>query len=237
MECLFAPELTKTSHEITLVGDEFTHARALRLREGERVMLSNGAGLCAEVRVQTMMPKQGVFAVVRLLSEHHELQTSIHLALGILDNRERMEWAIEKCTELGVQAFTPLITRHSQRNRINVERLEAKALAAMKQCQRARLPVLHPATSLETLLSHHLPETTLLLADAEGSRPHPLPSRDEMTKVLILVGPEGGFSQQELVLIASHSPFRWNLASSRLRAETAAIAAVSAVVLQSSNGS
>jgi 16S rRNA (uracil1498-N3)-methyltransferase len=222
MECLYAPELSATQHNIALSGDEFTHLRALRLREGSRVLLSNGVGLSAVAVVQALHAKHAILQVTEAFPERSEQPVVLHLALGILDNRERLEFAVEKGTELGMNDFTPLLTTYSQRDRTNTERLQSKALAAMKQSQRSRLPRIHAPKPLQTLFASCQPETVFILADAEGAEPEPFVS----ASVCVLVGAEGGFSEEERALIAAQQPLRWRLAPTRLRAETAAVVAL-----------
>jgi len=230
MECLYAPELSATQHEITLSGNEFTHLRALRLREGSRVLLSNGVGLSATAIVQALQSNNAVLRVVDVFPEHAERPCSLHLALGILDNRERLEFAVEKGTELGMNDFTPLLTTYSQRDRTNTERLQSKVLAAMKQSQRSRLPRIHSPKPLQTLFASCQPETVFILADADGAAPEPFVS----ASVCVLVGAEGGFSEEERALIATHNPLRWRLAPTRLRAETAAVLALAVAAMMNS---
>jgi 16S rRNA U1498 N3-methylase RsmE len=92
MECLFASDMTMDAVTVLLLGDEAQHARALRLRVGERLLLSNGHGLCAESEIQEISNGEVVCRVLRILTEHNEYQYRIIVALGILDNRERMEF-------------------------------------------------------------------------------------------------------------------------------------------------
>jgi 16S rRNA (uracil1498-N3)-methyltransferase len=241
MECLYAPHLRPDISSCPLADDEYTHARALRLREGSSVLLSNGAGLCAEALVRSVGKSTLECMVQKFLPHHNELHTALHLALGVLDNRERMEIALEKATELGIVAFTPLLADHSQRERVNLERLQAKALAAMKQSQRSYLPRIAAPVTVDALLQnvHKASDTRVILADAEGQAPARLQaegnqakgSQAESNDVWLVIGPEGGFSERELYLLNTRADARWRLGASRLRAETAAILAVGTAAL------
>jgi 16S rRNA (uracil1498-N3)-methyltransferase len=237
MECLYAPDLTPESRLVTLSGDELAHLRALRLREGERVLLSNGAGLCAECvvelvekRVADRVADRTVECVVlRQLPLHNEPHAPLHLGLGVLDSRERMEFAIEKCTELGLRSFAPILADRSQHHRVNTERLQAKALAAMKQSQRSHLPHVCSPQSLQTVLEG-VGDAMVVLADVDGAEPQKLPESVKTHGVWVFVGPEGGFSERELLWMKEREEsgllLRWNLGRSRLRAETAAVLAL-----------
>lgn len=230
MECLYSPDIEPTTNSTAavLTGDEANHARALRLRSGEHLMLSNGRGYCAEAIVEEMTKHEVVCRLVSIKPNHGELPYRVIVALGILDHRERMEFALEKAVELGASDFVPLITRHSERDRTKPERLHAKALAAMKQSQRARLTTLHEPMSLAALLSMLPRETRIILADTEGQKPL-LYSAES---VCLCVGPEGGFSDEERSLLCDDArTVLWTLAPTRLRAETALLSGLSALTL------
>jgi 16S rRNA (uracil1498-N3)-methyltransferase len=233
MECLYAPHLLETAQTLTLGEEARSHARALRLREGERVLLSNGVGLCAVASIHTIRSSEIICALHDILPEYGELSYRLILALGILDNRERMEFAIEKAVELGVREIIPLLTEHSERyaaNRIKPERMTAKALAAMQQSHRARLPHIHTPTSIEALQTLLPSDAQIVLADVDGIVPQPITARNAC--ICLCVGAEGGFSKSEVQTLKLDSrTTAWKLAPRRLRAETAAIMGLSAVML------
>jgi 16S rRNA (uracil1498-N3)-methyltransferase len=153
-----------------------------------------------------------------------ESRNSISMAIGILDSRDRFEFALEKSVELGACEFIPMICDRSQWLRLNPERMRAKAISALCQCKRSLLPELPPATKLADILSDNKYKS-IILADEDGSAPST--SAIEFP-ALIIIGPEGGLSDAEINLIKSDSrTVAWNLGSRRLRAETAAIATLS----------
>lgn len=228
MECLYAPDIEPHSTSIVLIGDEAQHARALRLRTGENIMLSSGRGYCADAVVEEISKQEVTCRLVRILPEHGELPYRVIIALGILDNRERMEFALEKAIELGASDFVLLLTKHSERDRTKPERLAAKALAAMKQSHRARLTRLHEPMTPQALLTMLPAETRIVLADTEGQKPSPYCAES----VCLCVGPEGGFSEEEQMLLRNDArTVLWTLAPTRLRAETAALSGLSALTL------
>jgi 16S rRNA (uracil1498-N3)-methyltransferase len=241
MESLYTPHLTEGASNVALEGDALKHAQVLRLREGERVLLSNGEGLCARTEIQEVRKHEILCAIQEFLPQHGELvwngqPVSFTLALGILDNRERMEFAIEKAVEMGVTEIFPLITDHSERyaaNRIKPERLTAKAIAAMEQSHRSVLPSIHASCTIQELQTVLSADTAIILADPDGTSPTPLQSKGlGQISVCICVGAEGGFSERELSLLRTDSrTIAWNLAPRRLRAETAALMCLSVATL------
>ncbi|TAE25480.1 MAG: 16S rRNA (uracil(1498)-N(3))-methyltransferase [Candidatus Kapaibacterium sp.] len=231
MECLYHEHLLESSSLLALEGETLKHAHVLRLREGEAVLLSNGRGLCAKTSVQKVGKNEILCVVQNFLPQHGELSFPFVLALGILDNRDRMEFAIEKAVELGVTEIFPLLTDNGERfaaNRIKSERLAAKALAAMEQSQRACLPTIHAPCRVEEFIQQHPQESTIILADIHGSKTQQLPLTQP---VCVAVGAEGGFSERELLLLKNDPRCTaWNLAPRRLRAETAALTCLAAVL-------
>ena len=233
MECLYTPHLLESTQTLALGDDARSHARALRLREGERVLLSNGAGLCATASIRTVRSNEVLCAIHDILPEYGELPYRLILALGILDNRERMEFAIEKAVELGVSEIVLLQTQHSERyaaNRTKTERITAKALAAMQQSHRARLPRIHAPMSVQELQTLLPSDSAIILADVDGQQPHTLTMRN--TSICLCVGAEGGFSESEIQTLKHDSrTVAWKLAPRRLRAETASVMGLSAITL------
>lgn len=221
MDNLYSPTITASDEIVTADADMRRHIAALRLREGERVRLLNGKGLvviCSVVR-----DAAGIMLRAHE-RQQHKRPADLCLALGVLDNRDRFEFAIEKATELGVTRIIPLLCDHSQFVRSNHERLCSKAIAAITQSGNPWLPVIDHPTKVDDLDF----TGTVVLGDALGEPPSPIPSQARM----ILVGPEGGFSQRELDHIQKTlHPIRWRIGHNRLRAETAAIALIGNAVL------
>jgi 16S rRNA (uracil1498-N3)-methyltransferase len=156
----------------------------------------------------------------------HEFPAPFAVAMGILNSRERMEFALEKLTELGITDFYPLITDYAQTKEIDEKRLRQKMIAAMKQCRRSILPELHKPISISELHTLSSAFQSIFLADPKGGPIQPYP----MHSTLILAGPEGGFSNNELEFIKSWPGIKLlRIGQRRLRAETAIIAAASVI--------
>ncbi|MBL7999625.1 MAG: 16S rRNA (uracil(1498)-N(3))-methyltransferase [Candidatus Kapabacteria bacterium] len=229
MECLYAEKLSNTTTQWTVEGDEFRHARALRLRIGNSVILSNGTGLCATAVVQSSSLQSYMLEITALHPNHNELPYSVHCAIGTLDDKERMEWLIEKAVELGVSNISFLATRYSSQTILKESRLLAKSIAAMKQCKRAILPAIRTGVKLDELLEQSVKNNMqCILASDHGASPALLPKN-----TVVFIGPEGGFDETEMQKIQSvHHISEWRLGASRLRAETAALAALSYIASQ-----
>jgi 16S rRNA (uracil1498-N3)-methyltransferase len=154
----------------------------------------------------------------------------LHLAIAPTKQLDRFEWFLEKATEIGISEITPLLCRRSERKEIKTERLEKILISAMKQSLRAYKPILNPLVSLQKFLE----------LDLKGSKgiAHCMPSRrigisglQPADSHIMLVGPEGDFSSEEvqLAIKAGYSPF--HLGESRLRTETAGVYITAALSL------
>jgi 16S rRNA (uracil1498-N3)-methyltransferase len=223
MDWLRIDHTPKAGLPLTLTGDTLRHALALRLREGEAVGLLDGRGGRAEGRVVTATRTTCVVSV--RLVEDVAPPVDLTIAIGVLDNRDRMEFAIEKCTELGVRRIVLLDCQRSQRHTIRMERLLQKAEAAMIQSGRAWMPELIGPISVHTCLDT-FPDATVIVGDQYGSTPSSC-----SVPALILVGPEGGFASEEQAHIATRNPVMWRIGDNRLRSETAAIVLIAAAVM------
>jgi len=138
--------------------------------------------------------------------------------------KARLDWIIEKATELGVARLQPVITERTIVERVKRERLEAQIIEACEQCGRTALPALADPVKLPQLLKDWPADRALLFADEAGGTP--LPAMDAPTPAAILTGPEGGFTDRErALLLAAPAVRRIALGPRILRAETAAIAA------------
>lgn len=197
------------------------HVAALRLRDGEHVRVLNGKGLVGQCSVA----RRGSDVHLHVLSRDvHPKPSPLTLVMANLDNRDRFEFALEKATELGVTCFIPLLADHCQHQRVNMDRLRAKAVAAVTQCGVAWLPEIAQPTSIEGVEWG----SVVIVGDDRGARPT---SDVGAQHVTVIVGPEGDFSDREKeILNALPQTQRWAIGSTRLRAETAAIALVSAVI-------
>ena len=216
----------------TLDPEESRHAvRVMRLREGDTIHVTDGRGHLYQCKIVTADEKACVVEVISPLTSHLSPFT-FHLAVAPTKNPSRMEWLVEKAVEIGVGEITLLDCDHSERSFLKTDRLERLAVSAMKQSLHTVLPDIHPAVTLRNLLStDHWPLTTQkFIAHCEADQPRvPLasalqPGRD----AVVLIGPEGDFSREEIDLALACGFRPVSLGPARLRTETAALYAVTA---------
>lgn len=148
----------------------------------------------------------------------------LHIAIAPTKNIARFEWFLEKATEIGIDEITPILTFHSERKRIRIDRLEKVVLAAMKQSLKASLPKINDLIKYKDWVkSERIGQNCIAYVEEEN-----LLLKDTIKKaqdVTILIGPEGGFSKEEVDLAKNNNFVSVSLGSSRLRTETAGIVA------------
>jgi 16S rRNA (uracil1498-N3)-methyltransferase len=197
----------------------------LRKKINDTIQLVDGRGTFYQALITETNPRQTGFQIIDQKPEppngHH-----LHLAVAPTKRLERMEWLVEKVVELGVDRISFVECDNSERHKLRIDRLKRKAISAMKQSLRATLPMIDDLVPLSDFFSLADPESTKLVAHL-GENAIPLTDAAVLkTAHCILVGPEGDFSHPELQQ-ASESGFQMvTLGNSRLRTETAALAAV-----------
>jgi len=227
------PAALQTGATLALPPGAARHVQVLRLQPGETITLFNGEGGEYEATIERMGRSEVVVQVGTHAASEREAPRAVHLALGMPAN-ERMDWLVEKATELGVASIQPLATAHGVL-RLAGERADKKrahweaiAVAACEQCGRNRVPVVHAVLGLGKWLEALAPEAgalRLVLSLAPETQPLEAPGPSPAA-VWVLSGPEGGLSRDEdaQARAAGFAPI--TLGPRILRAETAALAAL-----------
>lgn len=229
MECFYFSALTNDTTSFILPADEAKHLKALRIKENEKFYVTNGHGLKAICLIKNFNKNGNLINIIDFVNPTSKKKNKIDLALSILDNRERLEFAVEKAGELGISSFIPFVSAYSQTKSVNLLRLRSKAIAAMKQSLSENIMNVESSINFNDLLELAANYSQIILCDENGSKPSISKDSDS---ILILVGPEGGFSGEELAAIKKlNNCHSWSLGSSRLRAETAAICAAGIAVI------
>ena len=219
------PVVLFTGQVLALPAAVARHVQVLRLQPGDSLTLFNGEGGQYEANVTRMGRSEVEVEVGPHLARECEAARAIHLLVGITAN-ERMDWLVEKATELGVASITPIEAERSvlklKGERADKKRAhwQAVAVAAAEQCGRNRVPPIHPATGLKAWLEQAAPGERWVLSLSEGTQPLSA-LRPGPGAVTVLSGPEGGLSPAEeaVALAAGFAPV--SLGSRVLRAETA----------------
>ena len=229
------PSAVAIGQTIVLDEQESAHAvRVLRYGAGDTINVANGQGTLLEAEITNPHPKHCEAQVTKVdhPAKHH--RGSVHVAVAPTKNIERMEWLAEKCTEIGVDTLTPLLCHYSERKVIRTERLVKIILSAAKQSLSAYLPKLNELTSIKDCILSATEQYRFIAHSSPWTDKRDL--RDELHRIVgqhtadessfcVLIGPEGGFRDEEVRLAMEHGFIPVSLGEARLRTETAAIVA------------
>ncbi|MEX2436420.1 MAG: RsmE family RNA methyltransferase [Balneolaceae bacterium] len=209
---------------ICLRGQEAVHAaKVLRYGTGDELFVTDGEGTQYRTVIREIEKNEIILDQVGKITEEREVP-NIQLFLGVIKKRDRLEFAVEKAVELGVNEIVLFKGRHSVKENVRMDRIEATILSAMKQSLRVYLPGVSMFSSLRDAIEKKTADSELILAD-ETSRKTTIcvsPSK----RYALIVGPEGGISTSERATLEELNATVYSLGKKRLRAETAAITIV-----------
>ena len=213
-------------YQYALDAEESHHCvKVLRKQAGEIIHIIDGKGTFYESKITEANPKQCQFEILQQWQAPPK-SYQVHIAIAPTKNLDRTEWFVEKAVEIGVDAISFIQCAHSERRVLKLERIEKKAIAAMKQAQRATLPLLYPLMPLSAFLKQADPEAQRFMAYVDPSNPlHLFQAAESHRRYVILIGPEGGFSPEEMVLAQQQQFGVVGLGDYRLRTETAGLVA------------
>lgn len=220
------------ANAIELPEEEAQHAvRVLRMSSGDEMMLMNGEGTFYKAIITETTKKRCLYRIEEAIPQPRQWQPHLHLAVAPTKNMDRMEWLAEKATEIGFDELTFLKCRWSERTTIKTERIEKILVSAMKQSHKAWKPVLNEITDFNAFLKNVQKENAKKYIchchdDEFGEKPHLKDAIESGEDSIVVVGPEGDFSVEEVKAALSQGFQSVSLGKSRLRTETAALVAV-----------
>lgn len=228
MHLFYTPDINEDIY--CLNAEESKHCvRVLRLGEGDEVSLVDGRGGFYTGVITVGEIKRCEVKIIRKICDYGKRPFHLHVALAPTKNIDRTEWMLEKCTEIGTDEFTLLLTAHSERREVKTERLEKVIVSAMKQSLKAYLPRLNALTDFKSFLDSCKQGQRFIAHCNEGEKKRLdevyLPGSD----AVILIGPEGDFSIEEVKLAVNEGFVPVTLGESRLRTETAGVVACHSV--------
>lgn len=222
MHCFYAPQLTSLGAH-SLLDDEWRHIKALRVKPGESIVLTDGQG-SSQIFQFHLNGKQPFIEPISQLTYDHQPH-GVHLYIPMTQQSDRIEWMLEKATEMGMRGLNVITTKYAEKSKFSIDRLERIAISAMKQSQRKWLPYIkvHPTwdATLEVLngklifIAHCEKGDKMIWNPSLESSPH------------VLIGPEGDFHLSEIQDILNLGGVPISLGEARLRTETAGLLVVS----------
>ncbi|MBA4323020.1 MAG: 16S rRNA (uracil(1498)-N(3))-methyltransferase [Odoribacter sp.] len=226
MQIFYAPGIEGGSY--TLDEKESKHCiRVLRMTKGTAVKLIDGKGNLYEGIISSPDSKKCIIGITGIISDFEKRNYRLHIAISPLKNPERFEWFAEKSVEIGIDEITPLICKNTEKQSIKPERINNIIISAMKQSLKAGITILNEAVYFEDFIKKDFPGKKLIghCNHTEGVRKKIDLEYTKGNDAVILIGPEGDFTISEInkAKIAGYKPI--TLGNSRLRTETAGIAA------------
>lgn len=230
MQLFYNPNITTDNTEILFDKIESKHiVRVLRKKEGDILHITNGKGVLFFAEISIASDKKCLANIIKSEQQPKSWNYYLHIAIAPTKNIDRLEWFLEKATEIGIDEITPIICQNSERKVVKVERLQKIIQSAMKQSLKYTLPKLNDPISFTTFIQQDF-NHKICMAHCEKDHKQLLkqivfPSED----ITLLIGPEGDFSKQEIQTALGKGVVPISLGEQRLRTETAGVVAVQSV--------
>ena len=198
-------------------------ATVLRKREGDELLVFDGNGNLFDAQIQTIGKKEVTVQVTRLVKTEENNLPKLHIAIAPPKNIERLEWFAEKVTEIGVHEITLLLCKHAERKEVRLDRIEKILLGACKQSLKLTIPKLNAITKLEDFVAQQNTAAKKYVAYCDEKAIHLKDVYTKKSDAVIMIGPEGDFTKEEIALAVAHKFETVSLGKSRLRLETAGL--------------
>ncbi len=231
MQVFYAPDITGDTY--ILDDKESKHiVRVMRMRKGTSVRLIDGKGNSYEGIITDPDPKKCVIRIQSVVRNFEKRNYRLHIAISPLKNPERFEWFVEKSVEIGIDEITPLICRYTEKPGIKPERIRNLIISAMKQSLKAEKSILNPPCLFDEFIDIKHQGVKMLAHCYHKAERKGIPEvYKKGNNALMLIGPEGDFSEEEIKIAVSKGFIPVHLGSSRMRTETAGVAACHSIYL------
>jgi 16S rRNA (uracil1498-N3)-methyltransferase len=230
MQLFYTPDIDFSKGNFTLNKAESKHiVRVLRLTEGKKIYITDGKGNLLKVEITNANQNACEVKVLKRTANHEKRNYYIHMAVAPTKNNDRYEWFLEKATEIGIDEITPIIGQHSERKKIKLERFQKVILSAVKQSLKAYIPKINEAVKLKNFFKNDFDGDKFIAHCVEDDRKSLKSELKSGRRYLVLIGPEGDFSKEEISIALKKGYTPVTLGNFRLRTETAALAAVHSI--------
>ncbi|MDO6744716.1 16S rRNA (uracil(1498)-N(3))-methyltransferase [Tenacibaculum soleae] len=225
MQLFYNPDITPETKQIKFEKEESRHiVRVLRKKEGDTLYITNGGGFLFFVEITIASDKKCLAKVIKYEEKPNNRDYYLHVAIAPTKNNDRLEWFLEKATEIGVDEITPIICDNSERKVVKLERLSKIIQAAMKQSLQFTLPKLNAPIKFSDFIKQTFTEEVFIAHCEDNIEKKTLKNiATKNSKYTIMIGPEGDFSSKEIEksLAVNFKPI--SLGINRLRTETAGL--------------
>ena len=216
---LFFSNFSQTDNEIIVNENDSKHIlKSYRKGIGDILNFTNGNGLLAECKIIEKGKKIKVKIVK--ISKNKPNKVSIHVAISPLKNPSRFEWFVEKATEIGIKEITPIITKYSEKKKVNHERLERISISSLKQSNQLFKPTINSTEKFSDFIKNNSDQK--IMANLKTKN---ILAKESIksNQICLVIGPEGGFSDDEIQEAKNNKITEISFGENRLRSETAAI--------------
>lgn len=226
MHLFYTPDVDASHPLYFLSEEESKHCvRVLRLQAGDSVQLIDGRGGLYSAVLHEAHPKRTILKVTGVQTEFGKRNHHLHIAIAPTKNIERFEWFLEKATEIGIDEITPIICQRSERKEVKTDRSAKIITSAIKQSLKAYHPILNPPIPFNKFIQPQFSAQKFIAHCIEDSKTSLTDEIEKKGSYVILIGPEGDFTPAEVDLALQNDYKAITLGDSRLRTETAALAA------------
>ena len=222
---LFYSNFSESQDEIVVNENDSKHIiKSYRKNIGDIIKFTNGDGLLAETKIIYKGKKIKV-KILNILKKKRE-KISIHIAISPLKNPSRLEWFVEKATEIGVNQITPIVTKYSEKKKVNYERLERISISSLKQSSQFFKPQINEIENFSEFITKNKEQKIMANLKTKNFL-----KKDSIVSnnLCLMIGPEGGFSDDEIQEARDNKVTEISLGENRLRSETAAIYGLSLI--------
>ena len=217
-----------SNNQVIINDEEQTHiVKVLRMRSGEEIFVTDGKGNLAKGNLH-FEGKKVTLDILEIKENLPNFSTRLHIAIAPTKNIDRIEFFVEKATEMGISEITLLQTEKTERKNLNIDKLRKQSIAASKQSLRFHFPVINDLTKFSDFIKDVDSENTFVAHCNENLERIDLKmlrqaQHDRVKDITFLIGPEGDFSDREIALLAENGVKAVSLGSQRLRTETAGV--------------
>lgn len=228
MQLFYNQHISEDTKQFTFDKDESRHiVRVLRKKEGDILYITNGNHYLFTVEIVIASDKKCIVTIIKKEEKKSSRNYYLHVAIAPTKNNDRLEWFLEKATEIGIDEITPIICKNSERKVVKTERLAKIIQAAMKQSLQYKLPKLNEPVKFSEFIQQKLSSQLFIAHCEDDAKKNTLKDGiDLASSYTILIGPEGDFSTDEIKKSLSQKFIPITLGNTRLRTETAGLTAV-----------
>ncbi len=223
MQLFYNSEINVNDNDLIISDSEHHHiTKVLRKKINNKVFLTNGKGYLFETVISEINSKHTHLNIINSIKKP-PMDYSLNIAIAPTKKIDRFEWFLEKVIEIGVSSVTPLICKYNERKSLNYTRLNKIAVSAMKQSLQTYLPKIEPIVTIKEYIESNQCKQKYIAHCKNSKKAHLSKIIKRKTNSSIIIGPEGGFTDDEISLAMEYNFIPVSLGNNRLRTETAGI--------------